>query len=484
MNIVGIDLGTTFSAISQIGDNGKSEIVPFSNGDRLIASAVMIFDNEVLVGKKAQDKYAENPDKYFELFKRYMGEEFFPKELNGEKVTPAYLSSLLLKHIREDYENRYGKIDKCIVTVPAYFDETRRNATLEAIRLSGLPSDTGLLNEPTAAGLYYATKFNEISGKTLIFDLGGGTFDVTILNVDRDGQKVDVNVISSQGDHELGGKDFDKAILEYLKEKFSESTSDDVLYDEFSYLEQLMEAENTIKKALSENENVSPRFFGKNGGLYKAEFSRSLFENLIDNEIQKVKMLVEGLLAENEIEPTSINHILLVGGSSRIPFFQKYLKELFGKEPKMLGNVDESVALGASISAMIRSGINLGDNVTLQDVCNHSYGTFVFDPLQNKIFNDIIIPKNSSIPLTKSKVYGLQRDAQTAIDASVTQGESSEKDEVNILSDGTIDLTGIDTKEGDEVLVEYSYDINQTMKCVFTHKKSGKKIEVNLHTNQ
>jgi molecular chaperone DnaK len=244
-----------------------------------------------------------------------------------------------------------------------------------------------------------------------------------------------------------------------------------------------MEAENTIKKALSENEQVSPRFFGKNGGLYKAEFDRNLFTSLIDTEIQKVKMLVEGLLSENNIEPSDINNVLLVGGSSRIPYFKEYLNSLFGKEPKMLGNVDESVALGAAISSMLRAGINFGDNVTLQDVCNHSYGTFVLDPLQNKLFNDIIIPKNSSIPITKTKVYGLSRDNQTSIDASVTQGESSEKDEVNVLSETNIDLSGIETKEGDEVVVEYSYDINQTMKCTFTHRNSGKKIEVNLHAN-
>ena len=163
-------------------------------------------------------------------------------------------------------------------------------------------------------------------------------------------------------------------------------------------------------------------------------------------------------------------------------YFQNYLKQLFNTEPKILGNVDESVALGAAISAMLRAGISMNENISLQDVCNHSYGTFVFDPVINKTFNDIIIPKNSAIPVTITKVYGLQRDGQTAIDASVTQGESSEKDEVNVLQDGMIDLSGLETKEGEEVVVEFSYDINQTMKCVFTHSKSGKKIEVNLHT--
>ena len=482
MNIVGIDLGTTFSAISQIGDNGRSEIVPFSNGDRLVPSAVMILDNDVLVGKAAQEEYANAPERYFETFKRYMGDEFYPKKLNGEKIKPAYLSSLLLKYIREDYENRYGKIDKCIVTVPAYFDETRRSATLEAIRLAGLPEDTGLLNEPTAAGLYYASRFDEINGKSVIFDLGGGTFDVTILDIKRNNGAIDVNVISSQGDHELGGKDFDKAILEFIKEKFNTSVSDDVLYDDNTYLEQLMAVEETVKKKLSEKEEVSPRFFGVNGSIFKESISREIFENLIDSEIQKVKMLIEGLLAENNIDPSSVENVLLVGGSSRIPYFQNYLKQLFNTEPKILGNVDESVALGAAISAMLRAGISMNENISLQDVCNHSYGTFVFDPVINKTFNDIIIPKNSAIPVTITKVYGLQRDGQTAIDASVTQGESSEKDEVNVLQDGMIDLSGLETKEGEEVVVEFSYDINQTMKCVFTHSKSGKKIEVNLHT--
>lgn len=483
MNIVGIDLGTTFCAISQIGDNGKSEIVSFSNGDRLLPSSVMILDNDVLVGKPAQEEYANAPGRYFELFKRYMGDEYFPQELNGEKVKPSYLSSLLLKYIKEDYEHRYEKIDKCIVTVPAYFDEVRRSATLEAIRLAGLPEDTGLLNEPTAAGLYYASRFEEIKGKSLIFDLGGGTFDVSILDIVRNNGNIDVNVISSQGDHELGGKDFDKAILEYLNEKFSAAVSDDAFYDKNTYLEQLMTVEEHVKKKLSEKEEVSPRFFGVNGAIFKESINRETFESLIDSEIQKVKMLVEGLLSESNIDPSSIENILLVGGSSRIPYFQKYLTNLFNKEPKMLGNVDESVALGAAISAMLRAGVSTSENIKLQDVCNHSYGTFVFDPLINKTFNDIIIPKNSSIPITIKKVYGVQRDGQTAIDASVTQGESSDKDEVNILQDVMIDLSGLDTKEGEEIVVEFSYDVNQTMKCVFTHSKSGKKIEVNLHTS-
>jgi molecular chaperone DnaK len=483
MNIVGIDLGTTFCAISQIGVNGKAEIVLFSNGKNLLPSCVMVLDNDVLVGIPAQEAYEKNPDRYFELIKRYMGDEYFPQELNGEKVKPSYLSSLLLKYIKEDYENRYGKIDKCIVTVPAYFDESRRSATLEAIRLAGLPADTGLLNEPTAAGLYYASRFEEIKGKSLIFDLGGGTFDVTILDIVRNNGNIDVNVISSQGDHELGGKDFDKKLLEYLKEKFSDAVSDDVFYDDITYLEQLMNVEETVKKKLSEKEEVSPKFFGANGTIFKESINRETFESLIDSEIQKVKMLVEGLLNESNIDPSSIENILLVGGSSRIPYFQKYLTDLFNKEPKMLGNVDESVALGAAISSMLRAGVSTSDNIRLQDVCNHSYGTFVFDQILNKTFNDIIIPKNSSIPITIKKVYGLISDGQSSIDASVTQGESSEKDEVNVLQDGNIDLSGFDTKAGEEVVVEFSYDINQTMKCVFTHSKSGKKIEVNLQNS-
>lgn len=496
MNIIGIDLGTTYCAVSKINAIGKPEIIAFSDGARLIPS-VMFFDkkNKILVGEAARRSANRGIEKYVSLVKRYMGEEYYPQEILGKKQTPAYLTSVLLRHIKDDFESRYGSIDRAVVTVPAYFDEKRRSATLEAAKMAGL-NVQGLLNEPTAAGLYYSTQYKELNGKVLIFDLGGGTFDVTILDVVNDGTNTTIDVVSSNGDHKLGGKDFDYLILEELAKEYKNKKGVDLYHskeEELDFLETY--AENKFKKPLAtEEEIIDNRVVGEEGSI-RFNFSRNDFENLISNHIQKVEMLVEGLLYENEFEPSDIDHVLLVGGSSRITYFQDYLRQLFNQEPKILGNVDEAVALGASIECLRRAtdggridtidGIRLPQEIILevstqkvQDVCNHSYGTIAnaIDELSKTYVrtNSIIIPKNTAIPCTIEKTFYLVVDNQKSVDISVTQGESKDPDEVNIIFNGQMELDSSTTKQGDEIIVEYSYDINQRMSCVFTHKKTGR----------
>lgn len=507
MNILGIDLGTTFCAVSKINDIGKAEIVPFSNGERLLPSCVLFAGDKIYIGKEAQNNYGLSPNNYFEIIKRYMDREFYPeldenrkpiegsaRKVNGTPMKTVYLQSLILKHIKDDFESRYGAIDKVIVTVPAYFDEVRRNATLEASRLAGLPIE-GLFNEPTSAGLYYANNYPQVNEKNLIFDLGGGTFDATIINIDRNGNNTNVDVISTLGDHELGGKDFDLKIFEELCKNYQESKNDELVIDDTHAFELLTKNSEEIKKILSNNDNHRIRISG-NAGNHAFEINRSRFEELIGIYSQKVEMLVESLLMDSNLTPKDINDVILVGGSSRIPLFRNYLKNLFNKEPLVIGNVDEAVALGAALECLRRAnesgtltGVsnkvkNAANDLLVSDVCTYSYGTFalVSDEItgQRRKENVFIIKRNTKIPVKETKTFFLTRDDQTAVDISITQGESKEIDEVNVIYNGELDLSGTPTSEGDEVVVEYSYDINQSMHCVFLHKKSKKQYVVKL----
>ena len=258
-NIVGIDLGTTFSAISKINSLGRPEISPDLEGSRITASAIF-FDKsgKTIVGEMAKNAAGTAPERYAEIFKRDMGEPYYrgadgePREINGKKWSPVELSGILLSKIKADFEKMHGPIDYAVITVPAYFDEKRRKATMDAAKLAKL-NITNIINEPTAAGLYYATQQN-VLGETIVFDLGGGTFDVTLLTIEKENQSnVKVEIKTSFGDHQLGGKDFDKSIVSEIVKQYKDKYDYEVRDNSGEYFE-LMEHAETIKKDLSKKE--------------------------------------------------------------------------------------------------------------------------------------------------------------------------------------------------------------------------------------
>ena len=489
--IVGIDLGTTFSSIAMLNDVGKPEIIPNDESERITASAIYFDDdNTVFVGREALNSCDRDDKKFARWIKRYMGEEEYPKAINGRKWTPSELSSFILKKLIKDATVQKGEISGGVITVPAYFDEVRRKATMDAGKKAGL-NVIGIINEPTAAALYYASEFN-ISGKTMVFDLGGGTFDVTILSVDDNNITNDVEIICSRGDHRLGGYDFDLAIsrkvdLDYEK-KYGDKLTD--VPEKKNRCE--LNAEE-LKKTLSKRKDAKGIFTGKSGNI-DFIINREEFETEISPLIARIEMLVEDVLDESNLTIKDISQVILVGGSTRMPVIEKMLSDMFSFPPTKVGNVDECVALGAAIYAglsllkedstlLTPSAKDTLSKISLQEVCNHSYGTNAVtinaDTEMPELANDIIIPKNTKIPKSVTKTYYTVNENQTKINILITQGEGSDLDLVNTLASRTMDLPG-GRPANLPVEVTYTYDSNQRMHCVFLDVTSGEKMEIDI----
>ena len=489
--IAGIDLGTTFSALAVLNEIGRPETVPNSDGERITPSSIFFAeDGVVLVGEEAVNSMSGESNKGARWVKRFMGLDEFPEDVNGKKWSPSELSSFVLRKLKEDCGAQVGEITDVVITVPAYFDEVRRKATMDAGRLAGL-NVVGIINEPTAAALFYATQ-HSVGGRIMVFDLGGGTFDVTLMDVN--GRQVDI--ICSRGDHQLGGVDFDSAVLKIMEKKYKEDTDGNLITDDESRARLMVEAEN-IKKTLSKRSAATALLYGDSGQC-KFKISRDKFEESISPLMARIGMLVEDVLDEAETEPEDVSSVLLVGGSTRLPIIQKRLEKMFGKPPASTVNVDECVALGAAIHAGLRlmeenpskveSGVASGlKDIGLQEVCSHCYGTLAMtkdDKTQRAILaNDVLIKKNTPIPCRVSRTYYTAAQGQVSVDARVTQHSTAttDADIANVVAFGSLQLPSGRPAEK-PVIVTYSYDADQRMHCVFEDEESGKKLVLDIDT--
>ena len=488
-NIVGIDLGTTMSAIAALNAVGKPEIIPNKDGDRITPS-VIFFETitKLLIGEEAKNISATESKLVAKEFKRNMHDDNYRITIHGNEYSASELSSFILKKLTQDASIQVGPIKDVVISVPAYFKESQRNATMEAGELAGL-NVIAIINEPTAAALYYASTTN-IKGKGLVYDLGGGTFDVTV--TETDGK--DIQIIASSGDHHLGGVDFDIAILELLEEKYNNETNGKLYIDEDGKHEFLLLAED-IKKTLSSRTSKKEKLSGEDGKII-VEITQEEFEEKISTYISRTELLVEQVLDEADCEESDIDYILLVGGSTRIPAVQKSIKRLMGKEPTIAVNVDEAVALGAAIKAglvLLKENPSIVSNtisaemnsIKVGDIANHSYGTIsnTFDDnLQKRIsVNSIIIKKNTPLPCSQTETFYTISEGQEAVDISITQGEDTDPDFVDIIKEEVMDLPK-GRPEGQPLEVTYTYDENQMVRCVFKDINSGTVKEVNVHT--
>lgn len=482
---VGIDLGTTFSAIAILNPIGRPEIIPNSEGERITASAVYFDEDEggVRVGIEAINSRQINSERAVRFVKRHMGTDW-TKVIDNHTWTPQEISSLILKKLKQDAEKEHGPITDVVISVPAHFDETRRKATMDAGTLAGL-NVIGIVNEPVAAALFYAAS-HDISGRVLVYDLGGGTFDVTILDVNGKNMKI----LCSQGDHALGGIDFDHKIIELFEQEYQKQCGAKLIQNDQDMAKFEDEAED-VKKTLSRRTSAKKVLYGASGSA-RIEITRDQFEKAIEPLIARTEMLIDVALDEAQSKPQDIHKILLVGGSTRIPMVQRRLTEKFGFAPEVAVNVDECVALGASIHAgltMLREkpeavpqGIAGGlRDVKLRDVCNHSYGT-ICAPLDEQtgrhvVRNTILLKKNTPLPCSTTQTFYTMADNQTELQVMITQGEDEDPDFVNKIATEIFELPG-GRPAGRPIRVEYSYDTNQRMHCEFEDQESGRKLEV------
>ena len=484
--IAGIDLGTTFSALARLNGIGRPEIVPNSEGERITPSAVYFEEDQadaIRVGLEAVNCRQLNPERAVRWIKRHMGDQDWKKDIDGRAWTPQEISSLILKKIKQDGSVE-SPINDVVISVPAHFDEARRKATMDAGTLAGL-NVVGIVNEPVAAALYYATT-QAVKGRVLVYDLGGGTFDVTILDID--GQQMDI--ICSQGDHALGGVDFDKKIVELFEDAYRAEHDAELIENDQDRAKYEDEAED-VKKTLSRRDSVRKILYGAAGSV-RVEITRAQYEEAIQPLLARTEILVEVAMEEAKSEVSDIEKVLLVGGSTRMPVVRQHLANKFGFEPEVAVNVDECVALGAAIQAgltlmredskKVASGITIGlKEVQLKDVCNHSYGT-ICAPVdeetgQHVIRNSIILQKNTPLPCESNQTFYTMVDGQTELQVAITQGEGEDTDFVNKIAAEVFDLPA-NRAANQPIHVQYSYDVNQRMHCRFLDEKSGRTLEV------
>ncbi|NLH15197.1 MAG: Hsp70 family protein [Phycisphaerae bacterium] len=485
--LAGIDLGTTFSSLAVLNSIGKPEIVPNAEGERITPS-IVYFDEEdskiIRVGIEALNSRHLNPDRSVRWIKRHMGDRTFQKNIDGKSWTPEEICSLILKKLKQDSSRENSNICDVVISVPAHFDEVRRKATMDAGKLAGL-NVIGIVNEPVAAALYYATTC-EVSGKIMVYDLGGGTFDVTILEVNGH----DIRIICSQGDHALGGIDFDKKIIELFQQQYREKFNTELINGPEDQAKYEDEAED-VKKTLSRRPSAKKILYGTAGSL-RVEITREQFEQAIAPLISRADILVEVILEEAKCKPSDIHKVLLTGGSTRIPLVHQHIQAKFGFPPENSVNVDECVALGAAIQAglvqlrenpdQVSQGIAGGlKDVKLRDVCNHSYGTICAprDPETGQyiIENSIILKKNTPLPCQSTQRFFTMVAGQTQLQVTITQGEDKDPDYVNKIATEVFELPP-NRPANRPIKVTYSYDLNQRMHCSFEDEESGRKLDV------
>lgn len=491
-NVVGIDLGTTFSAISKINQYGAPEIVTVGDKSERMIASILYFgsDQTTYVGKAAIDRLEVERDstKLVKLVKRYMGEDYYPSEIEGKKWTPSELSGILLARMKKDFEDQYGKIDKCIISVPAYFDEKRRQATMQAGKLAGLPV-IGIVNEPTAAALLYAKEF-KVKGTSLVFDLGGGTFDVTILKINYP----NIEILASEGDRDLGGARFDELIKKFGEEKMGKEfwinpqKQDEKDVDE--YLADI--AAEEIKKILSRKEVAAGiGRFGKDFSITREEF-----EKLIKPYFAKIELLIETAIEEAKIDIKNVENIILVGGSSRIPLVATLIKKMFGKEPIRMGNMDEAVALGASLYCGLKVASDSSSNsllsaraiedlakVKLVEITNFPFSTaslsFNEEIEDYQDTTSVILEKGTKVPCKNTKTFYTMADNQTQIRFRVLQGDLPDPKDNTQIYEGEFEIPS-GRPQGQPIEITFEYDSNAMMKCTCKDVKSGKTHVVDL----
>src|SRR5690625_3395738 len=445
--IIGIDLGTTNSCVA-VMDGGEATVITNPEGNRTTPSVVSFKDGERQVGEVAKRQAITNPNT-IQSIKRYMGTDHKEK-IEDKEYTPQEVSAIILQHLKSYAEDYLGeKVTKAVITVPAYFNDAERQATKDAGRIAGLEVER-IINEPTAAALSYGIDQDD-DQTILVYDLGGGTFDVSILDIGEG----TFEVVATAGDNRLGGDDFDQVIIDYMVQEFKKENGIDLSQDKMAG-QRLKDAAEKAKKDLSgvSQTQISLPFItaGEAGPLHlEMTLTRAKFEELSADLVERTMGPVRQALKDADMSPSDINKVLLVGGSTRIPAVQEAIKKAIGKEPSKGVNPDEVVALGAAI----QGGVLQGDvkDVVLLDVTPLSLGIETMGGVFTKL-----IERNTTIPTSESQIFSTAADNQTAVDIHVLQGEREMAADNKTL--GRFQLTDIPPAPRGVPQIEVTFDID------------------------
>ncbi len=463
---VGIDLGTTYSVVARLDEVGRPVTIPNELGDLITPSALFVDDDEIIVGKEALKAAVLEPEAYAECFKRDMGSVAFRRKICGRKVPPEVLSAFVLDRVRRDAERRIGPLRKVVVTVPAFFDESRRRTTQNAGWLAGLDV-LDIINEPTAAAIAYGCSrgFLDLTEpdasatgeRILVYDLGGGTFDVTIVEI----HGARFRTLATDGDVRLGGKDFDERLVHHLAQQFLDAHGVDPRSDPQDAAQLWLDAQD-VKHALSERTKTTALSFHA-GIRMRIEVSRSEFEEMTADLLERTETTASLVVRQAGLSWQQIDRVLLVGGSSRMPMVRNMLRNLTGREPDCSQSPDEAVAHGAALYAGVLMAKEANASELACEVVNvnsHSLGVVGVHRTTGRKTNVVLIPKNTPLPAAASRVFHTAQPDQRSIRVPVVEGESERPEDCIALGECVVRDLPPGLPAGATIQVEYRYAAN------------------------
>ncbi len=480
MSTIGIDLGTTFCAVAVLDDRGRPTTVPNRDGDILTPSAVYLApDGSAVVGQPALDMALEQPDRVATLIKRKIGLPDYGREVAGREFRPETLSAVILKKLAQDAATQLGPVTGCVITVPAYFDDTRRKATMDAGRIAGL-NVLDIIDEPSAAALAYSVGtasggISENPQTVLVYDLGGGTFDVTLVKL----SKKRFQVLAIEGDVRLGGKDWDDRLANWAAERFQKEYGTDPRSDPQS--EAMLQATTErAKRSLSKVEQVSVTV-SHDGHRLTVPITRAEFETLTRDLLIRTRLTTQQVLAQAGLTWPQVDKVLMVGGSTHMPATGKMLTELTGREADHSLAVSEVVARGAAVHAGIAAskinpggeagGSELGEIIEIS-VNAHALGVQVRQGVEQ--LNHKLVPKNTQLPASAEEIYYTARDNQTRVRVRILQGEASQADACSPVGECWIEGLPPKLPKGSPVRVRCGVAANGRIEVTATDLTSGR----------
>lgn len=471
-NTVGIDLGTSYSAIAHLDDQGNPTVLKNSMGNNITASIVSLGDNNDVTVGMVDPAVADTPDRVVIGIKRQMGNHDYFVQYGKKKLSPEFISAMILRKLKQDAEAQIGHIANAVITVPYYFNEPCRKATRDAGQIAGL-NVVDVINEPTAATLAYAWLKGELGRRDLVgntrtillYDLGGGTFDVTVVKY----TPTQFTVQATDGDTFLGGLDWSRRIVDHVADKFHKQTGVDIKKDEVAFLELTQQCDGLKRQLSIEQQGVVE--VSCQGTDLQISVTRKEFESLTADLLQRTRDTTELVMEDSHVEAKDLDELLLVGGSTYMPIVVKALKELCGRSPSRVLDPQLAVAQGAAIHAAILEAQHRGSkskmseavltrlrNVKSEDVNSHSLGVEITDPRTRQKRNHIMIPRNSKLPFTKHQRFVTDTPNPKAIQIRLIEGEAADVEACTRVGDFRIKDLPAGLPVGSPVVVSYAYD--------------------------